>query len=51
MMIQSLVVLLSLAVLSAGKLLMVQELFRHGARYPIYASLDNYSTYAVDGKI
>lgn len=42
------IVLLSLAFC---KIVMIQELFRHGARYPIYSTLDNYSIYAKNERL
>lgn len=46
-----LTIVLALLLTVASKLLMVQEVFRHGARFPIYAELDNYSSYARTGQI
>jgi len=39
-------VYLLLPAVQLRKLIMVQELFRHGARYPIYINNGDYSQYA-----
>jgi hypothetical protein len=50
-MLRSIIVVATLFTAVLSKLLMVQELFRHGARYPIYTGLDNYTTYALTGQL
>jgi hypothetical protein len=43
--------LLALLSVALSRIIMVQELFRHGARYPIYSTMDNYSIYAKQDKV
>jgi hypothetical protein len=50
-MLRSIIVVATLFTAVLSKLLMVQELFRHGARFPIYTGLDNYTTYALTGQL
>jgi hypothetical protein len=50
-MIKKLILVLVMMLPVLSKLMMVQEVFRHGARYPIYSDLDSYSAYSRSGQL